>query len=159
MRPLHPSPSLLEHHMVLITERSLCTVNIRNGMELARKTALICTRPPPLSKIFVFVSIREPSNLCLFINPTVSVLTSSATSPAFVQCHHLILSSLDHSEDFKSYVLIIELIELYMTQYEYNIQHSATAKYLTPCVAVKIFNHTLNKIYLFEKQIVYDNRL
>lgn len=85
--------------MVLITERSLCTVNIGNGMELARKTALIRTRPPPCQRfLFLLVSVSL-QNLCLFINPTVSVFTSSATSPAFVQCHHLILSSLDHSED------------------------------------------------------------
>ncbi len=51
----------------------------------------------------------------------------SAVTLAFVQCHHRFLSS----EDFKSYALIIELMEVYMTQYGYKKpieNHSATAK-------------------------------
>ncbi len=48
----------------------------------------------------------------------------SAVTLAFVQCHHRFLSS----EDFKSYALIIELMEVYMTQYGYKNWYSATAK-------------------------------
>lgn len=122
--------------MVLITERSLCTVNIRNGTALARKTALIRTsgQTNPM--------LKSLHNLWLFTNHMYLSSIPSAITLAFVQCHHRFLSSLYNSEDFKSYALIIELMEVYMTQYGYKNRYSATLQkntFLTSYMAVKLF--------------------